>query len=61
MEPAVGFRVLAVAVAELVHVAGGLVFLGGRAGKAVIVHEIVAGVVGRVDVDHLDLAHVGTL
>ena len=30
-----------------------------RLAVVVLVDEVVAGVVGRVDVDHLDLAHIG--
>ena len=61
MEAAVAIRIGHKAVARLVLLVGaGKVFLGCF-GKVIIVDEVIARVVGRVDVDHLDLAEVGLL
>lgn len=58
VEASVGGGVAGESIALVVVVAGdGAVFLAGL-GEVVLVDEVIAGVVGRVDVDHLDLAPV---
>lgn len=59
MEAAVGLGVGDEAAAFLVVVAALRVVVGLRLREIVVVDEVVARVVGRVDVDHLDLAGVG--
>ena len=61
MEPSVGVGILEQAVFVLVIHSHLLVFFFLRAHEIVGVDEIVAGVVRRVDIDHLDLAKIALL
>ena len=61
MESPVRIRVLEQAVLVLVVHPHLLIFLFLRAHEVVGVDEVVAGVVGRVDVDHLHLAQIRLL
>ncbi len=61
MELAVAVRVAAVAQAQFVHIPGCQVFLSGGAAEVVIIHKVVARVIGRVDVNHFHLAQVRAL
>ena len=61
MEAAIALGVLHHAVALRVELpAVGKVFVR-TLGEVVLIHEVVSRVVGRIDVDHLDLAEVGLL
>ena len=59
MEPAVALGVGNQATAFLVEITALRVIFGARFGKVVVVDEVVARVVGRVNVDELHLAGVG--
>ena len=61
MEAAIAFGVCDKAVAFLVKLAAvGQIFIG-TLGKIIFIHKVIAGIIRRVDVDHLDLAQVGLL
>ena len=61
MKAAIGFGVGDHAVAGFVFLVGALEITGGVFTKIVVVDEFLAGVVGRVDINHLDLAQIGFL
>jgi hypothetical protein len=61
MEAAVGFGVGCQALAGLATLTAGLEVGVRVGGKVVAINKVVARVVGRVDVDKLDLAEVGLL
>lgn len=59
MEPPIAFAVLHQPVPFFIPLAAVLGILPHTLGKIVFIDEIIAGVVGRIDVDHLYLAQVG--
>ena len=61
MESAVGFGILNKAVALLVELTASIHVCICAFGKIVLINEVVSRVIGRIDIDHLDLAHIGFL
>ena len=61
METAVGFRVRYQSVTLFVLLVGPFQKRLCAFGEIVFIDEVFAGVIGRVDVDHLDLPEVGLL
>ena len=55
MEFTICFCILHEPVAELIHVASLQVFLSLRAVEVVVIHKVVACVIWRVDINHLNL------
>ncbi len=61
MEASTCFGVLEIFVSQFIHSATCLVILFRRHSKIIMIDKVVTRIIGRVDIDHLHLAHIRTL
>ena len=61
MKATIAAVIRTVTVTLLIYIACGKVFFGSGAGKIIFVHKVTTGVIRRVYIDHLNLAHISLL
>ena len=61
METSTRLSVLEIFVSQFIHSATCLVILFRRHSKIIMIDKVVTRIIGRVDIDHLHLAHIRTL
>ena len=58
MKLTIRIGILPEAIAQLVHIAGFEILFGSSESKVVVIHKVIASIIGWVDINHLHLTHI---